>query len=134
MHMEEFIKFKVKGVTAYNSKPKEVSEGPGPAPKQREQIPLVIKTLKKNKKSAEDSLLNEANESGCEQDSKTKEDNFLFDDDPDECFKDSYILTMTQKLGDGNEMDAGDFDVTRSNDVTFELCSQEVLKTLLIKL
>ena len=122
----------MKNVSSYN--PKEPPTKPNPAPKKQEHIPLVIKTLKNNLRGAsettvEDTILSETNRVDFDQDAALKENLFSYEDDPDDCFKDSYILTMTQRFEDGDDVTyTADFDITRLDDVNFELCPEVRLK------
>ena len=120
----------MKDVTTFNQKSKDPPTKPTSAPKKQEHIPLVIKTLKKNQRSSAeatvaDSVSSKTSELSSEQDEELKKDLFSYEDDPDDCFKDSYILTMTQRFEDGDDKtDAADFDITRLDDVSFELCPE----------
>lgn len=79
-----------------------------------EKIPLVMKTRKRKGEAINESSKDEAGKS-----SETELTNDPSDDD--DFFKDSYVLTMTQKI-DGNEsFSAADFDLTQAENVEFEL-------------
>lgn len=81
-----------------------------PLPQKSEKIPLVLKNLKRKNETSQEET--KASDTGETVDSS----------DTDDCFKDSYLLTITQKI-DGNEsFSAADFDLTQSENVEFELC------------
>ena len=93
-------------------------EKPIDEPVKAEKIPLVVSMMKSRKRKAD------AGESSKDDNSKISEvDQGSSNDDEDICFKDSYVLTMTQKI-DGNEsFSAADFDLTQAENVEFEMCA-----------
>ena len=116
----------VKDVNINKQKPKETLVKP--APKKQEYVPLVMKPQKGKKRAAsdettvEDSVLNEVD---VDKDSELKKDLFSFEEDPEDFFKNSYVLTMTQRVNDGEDLlEASDFDITRLEDMSFELCPE----------
>lgn len=85
-----------------------------------EKVPLVMsmmKTRKRNGDATDESSKGEPSKaSELDQESSN-------DAQGEEYFKDSYVLTMTQKI-DGNEsFSAADFDLTQAENVEFEMCS-----------
>lgn len=83
------------------------------APPKAEKIPLVMSMLKTRKRKGDDEPTKDETTKSAEMTNEPTED--------DDYFKDSYILTMTQKI-DGNEsISAADFDLTQAENVEFEL-------------
>ena len=89
------------------------------APQKTEKIPLVMSMLKTRKRKGE-----EADDSIKDETKKSSEiDQETSNEETEVYYKDSYILTMTQKI-DGNEsFSAADFDLTQAENVEFEMCS-----------
>lgn len=88
-------------------------------PQKAEKVPLVMSMLKTRKRK------NDPEESKAETTKSSELDQDILNDpaEHEEFLKDSYVLTMTQKI-DGNEsFSAADFDLTQAENVEFEVCS-----------
>lgn len=83
------------------------------ATQKSEKIPLVVKTRKRKGDAIDEPSKVDTTKSSELTNEPSEDEDF---------FKDSYVLTMTQKL-DGNEsFSAADFDLTQAENVEFELC------------
>lgn len=88
---------------------------------QTERVPLVMKEMLRTRKRKTDVI----DTSKAETTKSSELDQELLNDPSnyEEFLQDSYVLTMTQKI-DGNEsVCAADFDLTQSENVEFEVCS-----------
>lgn len=87
-------------------------------PQKAEKVPLVMSMMKSRKRKGD------AVDETSKDESSNVPNELLTDPTEDEdFFRDSYILTMSQKL-DGNEsFSAADFDLTQAENVEFEVCA-----------
>lgn len=85
-----------------------------------ENIPLVMSLLKTRKRKSEA-------ESKASNDEPSKvsemEQDLIETNDDQDFFKNSYVLTMSQKVGGNESFSAADFDLTQAENVEFEMCS-----------
>lgn len=99
------------------------------APTKAENIPLVMSLLKTRKRKSEAEGKTSKDETS--ETARTSEmEQALADTTEDQnCFKNSYVLTMSQKVGGNESFAAADFDLTQAENVEFEMCS-EILNDL----
>lgn len=98
---------------AVNVKRVDLKAGDKPVAEKSEKIPLVISAQKTRKRKG-DSVDETAKSS------ETELSNDLLEEE--DYFKDSYVLTMTQKINGNESFCAADFDLTQAENVAFELC------------